>query len=71
MEVIMKSKKARFWGIILLVWSFVAVFALGILDLEPQFRPVGSYEPLLIGQVVGVIVFFLIARKYMIIKGWW
>ena len=67
----MKSKKARFWGIALIIWFFVAVFALGVLDLEPQIKPVGSYEPLLIGQIIGAIVFFVIAKKYRTLKGWW
>jgi len=65
------NKKAKFWGALLAVWALVAVFFLGILDLEPQIRPVGNYEPSLIGQLIGIIIFLLLARKYLVVKGWW
>jgi len=66
-----QKRKEKIWGLVLVIWSLIAVFALGMLDLEPQIRPVGSYEPPLIGQVVGVVVFLLVAKKYATLKGWW
>ena len=66
-----QRRRAKLWGLALLVWALIAVFGLGVLDLEPQLRPAGAYEPSLIGQTVGVVVFLLIARKYMLTKGWW